>query len=267
MPDSESYFALNSNPRPMRGASRRLVNNEDQRKTRHLWLKSTLKILVFFFCIAYFVVLAPELMNWLNRPIARVEVHASFENVSKKELEKVMLPFLQKRFFALQLEAVQNAILEMSWVKKASVRRHWPDVISVKLEEQQPVARWSNSYLISIEGEIFAPDKITDFTSMPVLDGSEELAPEVMQQYLALGQLLRPLGLKVKTLKRSDSGSWRFIVGHVEVNIGRDRRMERLQRFVRLYHAELESRWKQVKKVDLRYLNGASVAWGEIATK
>ena len=133
----------------------------------------------------------------------------------------------------------------------------------MSLSEQQPVARWAGNALISNEGEVFAPEDITGFSAMPVLDGPAEMAVEVMQQYLAISQLLRPMGLRLTMLKRSNSGSWRFTIGHVEVNIGRDRRMERLQRFVRLYHARLEPRWSQVKRVDLRYLNGASVAWSE----
>lgn len=225
--------------------------------------KRLLQIVTSLFLLAALVVSAPRLLNWFNQPIGRVEVHAAFEYLSRDRVEKKLQPLLQTRFFALDLKQMQAVLLEMPWVKDASVRRHWPDSVQVSLEEQQPVARWGGNYLISNEGKVFAPEGVADFAAMPVLAGPEESAAEVMQQYLAISQLLRPMGLKLKTLKRSESGSWRFTVGHVEVNIGRDRRMERLQRFVRLYHAKLESRWQQVERVDLRYLNGASVAWSQ----
>ena len=223
--------------------------------------KRVLQTVVSLFLFLGLVGSAPWLMNWLNQPIARVEVHAGFEHLSREQVEQKLHPLLQERFFALELQEMRQVLLDMPWVKDASVRRHWPDSVQVSLEEQQPVARWGSHHLISNEGDVFAPEDIAAFSLMPVLDGPEESAAEVMQQYLAISQLLRPMGLKLKTLKRSESGSWRFTVGHVEVNIGRDRKMERLQRFVRLYHARLESLWKQVRRVDLRYLNGASVAW------
>ncbi|MGB1271346.1 MAG: cell division protein FtsQ/DivIB, partial [Endozoicomonas sp.] len=204
---------------------------------------------------------APGLVNWVNQPIARVEVHSPFQNLSRQGVEERLQPLLEVRFFELELEGMRTALQAMPWVKAASVRRYWPDRLQVNIEEQQAVARWGDRQLISNDGEVFTPVDVSKFSAMPVLSGSEDKASEVMQQYLAISQLLRPMGLAVVTLERGENGAWRFKVGHVVVNIGRDRRMERLQRFIRLYHARLESQWQRVSQVDLRYLNGAAVAW------
>ncbi len=267
MSDRAVFSVSASRPAEVRGASRRDTRQGSGGRKKALPWKRVLQVLVSLFLLAGLVASTPWLMNWLNQPIARVEVHAGFEYLSREQVERVLHPHLQKRFFALDLNDMQQALLEMPWIKGVSVRRHWPDSVQVSLEEQQPVARWGSKHLISNEGKVFTPDDIAAFSAMPVLDGPDEMAVEVMQQYLAISQLLRPMGLKLTMLKRSSSGSWRFTIGHVEVNIGRDRRMERLQRFVRLYHAKLESRWNQVKRVDLRYLNGASVAWSETLVK
>ncbi|MFK0572867.1 cell division protein FtsQ/DivIB [Endozoicomonas sp.] len=271
MSDKAGFSVSASRPGALRGASRRdslIESRIGSGKSRRLppW-KSVLQIVISLFLLAALVVSAPWLMNWINQPISRVEVHSAFEYLSREQVEKELQPLLQARFFSLDLKQMQAVLLEMPWVKEASVRRHWPDSVQVSLEEQEPVARWGRTHLISNEGEVFTPEDIADFSAMPVLAGAEESATEVMQQYLAISQLLRPMGLRLKTLKRSGSSSWRFTVGHVEVNIGRDRRMERLQRFVRLYHARLESRWQEVERVDLRYLNGASVAWSQTSGK
>lgn len=242
----------------LRGASRAQDGNKGKRQLP--WGR-VLSILILVALLAGLVAVTPWLMSWLNRPIARVEVHSKFEHLSQEEVEGVLYPFLQSHFFSLQLPAMQQALLAMPWVKTASVRRHWPDTLQVSLQEKQPIARWGSSHLISDEGKVFLPESIAGFSALPLLVGPDDSAEQVMQQYLSIGQLLRPVGLRPESVMRSDSGSWRFTVGHVEVNMGRDRLMERLQRFVRLYHAELESRWQQVKRVDLRYLNGASVAW------
>ena len=241
----------------LRGASRTQGGNKAKRQLP--WSR-VLSVLIALILVAGLIAVAPWLMSWLNRPIVRVEVHSRFEHLSQEEVESVLYPFLQSRFFSLQLSEMQQALLTTPWVKTASVRRQWPDTVQVSLQEYQPIARWGSSHLISNEGKVFLPESVAGF-SLPQLVGPDDSAELVMQQYLAISQLLRPVGLRPESVIRSDSGSWRFTVAHVEVYLGRDRLMERLQRFVRLYHAELESRWQQVQRVDLRYLNGASVAW------
>ncbi|UYM16915.1 cell division protein FtsQ/DivIB [Endozoicomonas euniceicola] len=203
----------------------------------------------------------PSLMNWLNRPISRVEIHAGFESLKQVKVEAELEPFLVNRFFHLDLKAMRQALLQMPWVHEASLRRRWPDRLEVSLQERQAVARWKQGKLITGEGVVFAPASVDEFELLPLLSGSDDEALKVMQQYLSISQLLRPMGLSVSELQLGSAGSWRFRVDHVVVYLGRDRRMERLQRFVRLYHARLDSRWSEVERVDMRYLNGASVAW------
>ena len=203
----------------------------------------------------------PQLMNWVNRPIARVEVHAGFESLQESDVEKELEPFLVNRFFHLDLEAIQDMLTAMPWVREASLRRRWPDLLEVTLLEREAVARWTGGQLITGEGVLFKPEDVDGFEQLPLLSGPDDEALDVMQQYLAISQLLRPMGLSVTELSLGAADSWRFRVDHVEVYVGRDRRMERLQRFVRLYHARLDSRWNEVTRVDLRYLNGAAVDW------
>ena len=206
---------------------------------------------------------APKLMSWINQPIARVEVHAPFKYLEQERVEQDLLAHLQDRFFRLDLGAVRRELLDMPWVKKVSVRRAWPNSLLISVDEQQAIARWGERQLISSEGEVFTPDNLEAFTLLPKLVGLENQSEEVLQQYLAISQLLRPMGLGISRLEMTETGGWNFTTGHVVINMGRDRKMERLQRFIRLYHARLEPRWPQVARVDLRYLNGVAVAWNE----
>ncbi|MGI9275931.1 MAG: cell division protein FtsQ/DivIB [Endozoicomonas sp.] len=209
------------------------------------------------------LVLWPTLMNWVNQPIARVEIRAPFHSLERAEVEERLKPYLVNRFFYLDLEEARQALLEMPWTREVSLRRIWPDALEVSLQEQEPVARWARRELITGDGVVFRPQSVEGFRHLPMLSGPEDQALVVMQQYLAISQLLRPMGLSVRELILGSAGSWRFQVDHVQVNVGRDRRMERLQRFVRLYHARLDRQWQEVVRVDLRYLNGAAVAFDE----
>ena len=207
--------------------------------------------------------IAPKLLDWLNQPIARVEIHAPFKYLEQDRVERDLLAHLQDRFFGLDLSAIRQQLLRMPWVKKVSVRRAWPDHLLISIDEQQAIARWGERKLISSEGEVFTPDNLDAFSALPKLVGVENQSEEVLQQYLAISQLLRPVGLGLSRLEMTDTEGWNFTAGHVVVNMGRDRKMERLQRFIRLYHARLEPKWPSVARVDLRYLNGVAVAWNE----
>ena len=218
----------------------------------------------------YFIALAlmlsavwawPKLMDWVNQPIARVEVRSGFNQLQKEDVEKVLAPWLVNRFLFLDLQEMQEVIADMPWVKMVSLKREWPDRLIVSLIEREAIARWELNGLIDAQGQVFRPKRLDSFSGLPLLSGPQDRAQDVMQQYLSISQLLRPLGVTVRELNLSSTDSWQFRVDHVSVNIGRDRRMARLQRFIRLFHERLGDRWQDVKRVDLRYLNGASVAW------
>ena len=205
----------------------------------------------------------PKLLDWVNQPITRVEVHAPFKYLERNRIEQDLLIHLQERFFELDLSAIREQLLMVPWVKKVSVRRVWPDRLLVSIDEQQAIARWGGRQLISSEGDVFTPGSLDAFSALPKLVGLENQSEEVLQQYLAISQLLRPMGLGISRLEMTESGGWNFTAGHVVINMGRDRKMERLQRFIRLYHTRLERKWPSVARVDLRYLNGVAVAWNE----
>lgn len=246
--------------KPSPVASNMVAPKKTDRRFSSLWMRLCLMI-VLVTLLGTTLWIWPSLTSWVNRPIARVEVHSGFEFLEHGAVEEELEPFLVNRFFHLDLESMRLILLRMPWVREASIRRRWPDRLEVILQERQAVARWKKNKLITGEGAVFTPESVDDFLQLPHLSGPDEEALEVMQQYLAISQLLRPMGLSVKELRLGSSDSWRFTVDHVNVYVGRDRRMERLQRFVRLYHARLDSLWNEVDRVDLRYLNGAAVAW------
>ncbi len=219
------------------------------------------KYLAVFSVMAVVIWSWPKLMDWVNQPIARVEVRSGFDHLRREEVEEVLAPWLVNRFLFLDLQGMQETVADMPWVKKVSLKREWPDKVVVTLVEREAIARWEQDGLIDARGQVFRPGQLDSFVGLPLLSGPQDRAHDVMQQYLSISQLLRPLGVTVSELNLSSTDSWRFRVDHVSVNIGRDRRMVRLQRFIRLFYERLSDRWQDVKRVDLRYLNGASVAW------
>ena len=239
----------------------------ERRATKPTLFKIIIRRLFFVLAVAAVLLGAWWAEDQINKPITRVEIRSTFEHVSKAAIKQQLQPLLSVDFFALDLTEVQNALRILPWVKDTSIHRVWPSEVVITVVEQQPIARLGSDRLLSSEGEVFAPNNVAEFSDLPLLEGSTQEAGHIMQQYLAISQLLRPLDLRLSQLSYSDTGSWRFQLGRISVVLGREKMAERLQRLIRLYHAQLESQWDEVLSIDLRYVNGAAVAWDKSASK
>src|SRR5678816_2292351 len=54
------------------------------------------------------------------------------------------------------IDELRAALEQVPWVRRAAVRRVWPDRLEVSLEEQVPLARWGAEALVNTYGERFA---------------------------------------------------------------------------------------------------------------
>ena len=53
-------------------------------------------------------------------------------------------------FFTVNLNQVRSLFESVPWVRRASVRRIWPDALRVSIEEQQPLALWNENQMVNI---------------------------------------------------------------------------------------------------------------------
>src|SRR3546814_13097571 len=58
-------------------------------------------------------------------------------------------------FFAIRLDQAQAAVDKLPRVDQAEVRKHWPDVVEVRIVEHRPFARWGDDQLLSEDGDLF----------------------------------------------------------------------------------------------------------------
>src|SRR5690606_11021209 len=80
-------------------------------------------------------------------------------------------------------------------------------------------------------------------------------------------RLLRPHGHEVARLEMRDRGSWFLTTrGGIEMLLGRDDVLDKMQRFLTIDRLMLAERRELIARVDLRYSNGMAVAWREPAT-
>lgn len=196
-----------------------------------------------------------------ERPIKSVVVEGEFQLISKQHATELISNEINGDFLQLDLMELKEALLSDPWVERVTLNRRWPDTLVVKIIEQKPIARWGDGFL-NQRGEIVRVPDAAPLSGLPWLQGNENDAIEILQQYQDLSQILRARGLDVIALKCDNKKSWRLTVkNHVEIAIGRDQVMEKIRRFVTVYDAHLSSVWSDVKAIDVRYTNGIAVRW------
>src|SRR5690606_12802792 len=139
------------------------------------------------------------------------------------------------------------------------VRKHWPDVLEVRISEHRPFARWGGDRLLSEQGRLFPAQGIEVPPGLPLLDGPESRVAEVVALYnQARERLANAGGVRGVTLDRR--GSWSIALADgTEVVLGRDDPEARLQRFAPLLpRLVAQHPGQRLARADLRYTNGFS---------
>ena len=122
-------------------------------------------------------------------------------------------PRLQGNFFTVDLGAARGVFESVPWVRKANVRREFPNLLRVQLQEHQPVAYWGpedQSAMVNNFGEVFEANVgDIDQDNLPRLHGSAQQAPEVLAMYRRLTPLFASLDTTLDELWLSSRGGWR----------------------------------------------------------
>jgi cell division protein FtsQ len=206
--------------------------------------------------------LPDRVMPLLDRPISKVTIHGQLSPANQEVIQQLVGRYSGASFFASDMSALRSELEQLPWISQVEVRRVWPDQIKVSLEEQLPVARWGEDALLNNSGKAFTPRELGNYQRLPLLQGPQRAQEQVMQQYQMLSQILRPLGFSITRLELRERGSWFVSTAQgIELLLGRDHLVEKVQRFVAIYNKALKDKADNIASVDLRYPNGLAVAW------
>lgn len=189
-------------------------------------------------------------------PVSTVELTHPLRNTTRHEIQAAAHAHISGNFFAVSPSQVRAALEELPWVRRASVRRVWPDRLEVTLEEHVAFARWGEQALVNTYGELFygRTDALLPVFLAP--SGSEH---EMMRRYARFAQALAPLGARLERLVLTPRRAWQLrLDSGLHIVLGRDaeRAEARLARFVEAYPAALGRAAPMPVYVDLRYPNG-----------
>lgn len=180
-------------------------------------------------------------------------------------------------FFTVDLARTKAAFEAVPWVRRAVVRRIFPNRLQVVLQEQQPMAYWggdNDSTLLNSFGEVFeANTGDVDQSGLPHLSGPSDQSADVLAMYQTLAPMFKPLDTTLARLDLSAHGGWRAqLASGAVIELGRgsvDELTARVQQFVGTL-PQLAARYGRtaaaVESADLRYPDGYALKLSGVTT-
>lgn len=173
-------------------------------------------------------------------PIAGIKVDGEVTHNNAVTLRANVTPQLSGNFFTVDLARARTAFESVPWVRKAVVRREFPNRLRATLTEHVPVAHWGDdvsSQLVNGYGEVFEANVAEVDDKLPRLQGPAGQAGQVLGMYRVLAPLFEARELVIEELSLSSRGSWRVVLDTgADIELGRGQSEEisvRTERFLK----------------------------------
>ncbi len=254
--------------------------------------QSEKKPLSFWFGVVFFVFVISSfiwLFWWLSDSVAQQEkvpvtsllITGEMPYTQRSDILTAIEQVDLGNFFQVDVNEVQQQISKLPWVYSVAIRKQWPNELKIYVVDQTPVAQWNGDFLINQQGVAFQADVSRLTAPLPQFFGPEGTEQLALENFINLNALLDYKGLAIDELVLTERFSWQLTLNDgVSLNLGREERVKRIQRFMDLYpqiKAELAQRNKaqnsrknkqnkkeekqQVDYIDLRYDTGLAVGW------
>ncbi|QCR37155.1 cell division protein FtsQ [Nissabacter sp. SGAir0207] len=200
-------------------------------------------------------------------PLSRLVVTGERHYTTNDDIRQAILALGSPGTFMTQdVDVIQQQIERLPWIKQASVRKQWPDELKIHLVEYVPVARWNDLHMVDADAKSFSvPSERVGKQTLPLLYGPEGSEQDVLQGYRTMSQTLAASKFTLKIVSMTARHSWQLALDNdIRIDLGRDDRAGRLQRFIELFpvlQQQAQTDSKRISYVDLRYDTGAAVGW------
>jgi cell division protein FtsQ len=240
--------------------------------------------LVFFVCVLIGLTsigwwLAEEFFEQERSPVNSIVITGEMPYTERKEVLEAMNGIDLSNFFQVNVNDIQAKVSELPWVYSVAVRKQWPNEVKIYIVDQTPIALWNGDFILNKFGKAFQAEKKAINIALPAFFGPEGSELLALENFTNLNDLLEYRNLAIDELILSERFSWQLTLNNgVRLNLGREERVKRVQRFMDVYPlinahlAELEKQQNNSKKqlkqavdyIDLRYDTGLAVGWKEI---
>lgn len=228
----------------------------------------------FLFGLVALALLSAGLWWFAQRPMftltaIRIEGagQAPLQHVGASTVRSTALPRIKGNFFTANLSAVRAAFESVPWVRRATVRREWPNKLIVTLEEHEPLGTWGeDGRLVSVKGDLFTANmaEAEEHGVLSEFDGPDDSEKEVVARFHDLQRWLAPIGLAPAALRLSGRYAWTVRLSNgMTVELGREQDAAtlkgRVERLVGIYPQLIARLQDGIQSVDMRYPNGLAL--------
>ena len=243
-------------------------------------------IVVVFGLISITWMLTKHVIGEENAPVTAINITGEMPYTVRDDVLRAIENIDMGNFFQVDVNTIQQQVLALPWVYSVAVRKQWPSELKIYVVDQTPVALWNGDFLLNEFGKAFQADTNRLNHQLPQFYGPEGSEILALENFINLSRLLAFKNLGIDELLLSERFSWQLTLSDgVLLNLGREERVVRVQRFMDLYpqiksqalieNSKVKSKRyrknskKGVKKVidyiDLRYDTGLAVGWKSVA--
>lgn len=240
--------------------------------------------LAFFVCVLIGLIssgwwLTKVLVDQENSPVNAIVITGEMPYTQQEEVLNAMSNVDLGNFFQVNVNDIQREVSALPWVYSVAVRKQWPNEVKIYVVDQTPVALWNGDFLLNQFGKAFQANKNLIKESLPEFFGPEGSELLALENFANLNDLLEYRDLAIDELVLSERFSWQLTLNDgVMLNLGREERVKRVQRFMDVYplikthlveqEKQKNNRKKQLKQavdyIDLRYDTGLAVGWKQV---
>ena len=233
--------------------------------------------LVFFIVVLFSLItisfwLTQHFIGQESAPVTSIDISGEMPYSQRSDIINAIDQVDMGNFFQVNVNEVQSYVLNLPWVYSVAVRKQWPNKLKIYVVDQNPIALWNGDFLINQTGQVFQADIERINHYLPNFFGPEGSELLALENYKDLNALLDFKALKIDELVLSERFSWQLTLDDgVTLNLGREERVERIQRFMDVYpiiKAQLKAKKitekqqnQAVDYIDLRYDTGLAVGW------
>ncbi|MGV3742072.1 MAG: cell division protein FtsQ/DivIB [Burkholderiaceae bacterium] len=200
---------------------------------------------------------------------------APLRHVVASTVRSTALPRIKGNFFTANLNAVRTAFESVPWVRRATVRREWPNKLIVTIEEHEPLGTWGeDGRLVSVKGDLFIANlaEAEEHGELSEFDGPVGSEKEVVARFEDLRRWFAPIQLAPNALHLTGRYAWTVRLSNgMTVELGREQSpatlKARVERLVGIYPQLIARLQDGIESVDMRYSNGLALKASGITPK
>jgi cell division protein FtsQ len=191
------------------------------------------------------------------------------KHVNELTVRNGVIGKVKGNFFTANLDQVRGVFESVPWVRRATVRREWPNELIVDVEEHEALGTWGeDGRLLSVKGDVFTANEAEadDDHELPAFEGPAGSEKEVLARFAQLRSWFAPIKLVPESLSLSNRYAWTVRLDNgMSVELGREKDNNtlkgRVDRLVGIY-PQLVARLQdgKIDTIDMRYPNGLALA-------